>query len=270
MARLANLVVLARAFQRRHQRRKQEIGGSEHEVDIRMRVQRVAHAIQRFILTPFCRHAGHYFDPLRIFRHRVLESVAASHGVDVAQIADQHHRLVPPARLLCLLGDVTNGCLGKLVIVRHHRRRLERACRGRAVVDHDRNPRLVRRADHGDDRGGVLRCDQDAVHAAGDESVDLLQLAVRVVVGHSLNHLDPAAVQFRPYRFETRHPVLGLQRLESHADPQPPVVASAPGEDCQQHGGARPSPSDLGLSGYRVELPARHRAYSGQLPVDAA
>jgi hypothetical protein len=119
---VTDFVVLACVFQGGHQRSEQEIRRSEDEIDLGVGIQRVPHAVQRLVLTPFRRHAGHHFDRLGKLGHRVLESVPASHRVDVPQIADQDHRPMPApgAFFPGLLGHIPDRGLGQFVVVGHH------------------------------------------------------------------------------------------------------------------------------------------------------
>src|SRR4029434_1317015 len=79
--------------------REHEVARGEDDADVRVRLKRALHAGQRLLLVPLGWDARDNVDEFLLAFDGLLESIAATDRVDVAEIADEDHRLLLPASL---------------------------------------------------------------------------------------------------------------------------------------------------------------------------
>ena len=101
-----------------------------------------------------------------------------------------------------------------------HGHRLGIALSGGTIKEHDWNVRRIRRLNHGNASARVFWHENDAVHFACNEILYLFELAICVVVGHGLDHFEPAPGALAFDGFVASDPILRLQRFKGDTDGQ--------------------------------------------------
>jgi hypothetical protein len=139
MAGFTNLEISIHGFERGDNRQKQQIRGSEGQVDVGMRLERIGDSRERLLLILVDRKTSHGFDLFAVGFEGIPATVPTVNGVDIAEIANRNHRLVFRTGFESLFRQECDSIAGDRVIIRHDRCGAGGGFSRRAIKQYDRN-----------------------------------------------------------------------------------------------------------------------------------